>query len=898
MKITPDVLAHYQPNTVRALGFPKASLFFLQIVDAARFRTGLGLLRRSDLLETGRPARSARATLAFSAEGLRALAIPSALIGCLGDAFNQGMAARAEQLRDRDVNAPECWQYPFGTGLVHALLVLYVPQSDERPDEILAQALNRPETETQTLFAERLGARLLHVEQGQRRYLGKGRDQAPVNALGFVDGLSQPVRHDAAALLDDFVLRTPAAKGRRNAPPLAPPWSEVLESASQSHPEQHERYAALAHALIEASHLMVYRKIGISPKVFAASADAVADATGLPNRRAQELLMGRRRNGMPLGTRQGGGLPRLRQHNDFDFLDDPDGQVHPRSSHVRRSNPRRDRNGEVGLAHQGQNIRPGADGLPVGLHNMLRRGISFRDHAHDPAEGLHFMALVSDLERQFEFVQREWLNKGDFVGQPSDAVDPIAATSSTHTKFRLAGKRPSVRVEIPTRLHGGEYFLVPGQRLLRHLSGRTGAEPLPELAVDPLAIFSKSAPRNPEKLLEPVARLSLTRQRVVPMPNGFAVARWADCLDVLNRHDDFSSEHYLKRIRVLTNGADFALGMPAGPAHSRQRQDIAALLCPHAANRRYDRLRLPEDRMVDLLADVVWPRLVGLAENLFGITVPEEPEPIAIGDELGDVVVGRYRSNYREDLDRYFKLDPSRRRDRKKIKALNLASAVRRMGIYVIGFSESDGVRRRAVEGADTFRTWLNGGPGALDEAVAQGLAVAACGTLEKAAALVLDRVIGDPAAAAALRSGAGGELADEAMLRTIVLEALRLAPVLPIFERDAVRDVQLAGVTIPRGRRVTVLASGALRDGRRFGEDADRFSTARAQPADGTMLFGYGIHFCSGDETALRFLVSLLRDLFSRYDLLPAAGRDANLQYANAISNQPIALNVRVRRR
>ncbi len=891
MAMPPLDISAFQPNTARGLNYPRAGLYFLQLDDPDKFASGLARLLQRGFFSAGDRRRTPRATVAFTAAGLRGLGLPDALVRCLGEAFNDGMAARAERLRDSGRNHPDRWQAPYGSAQVHVLLGVHVARVDADPLAALGRAFRRAAGNPENLFRDSLGCTLLACEAGRRSYAGSHR--LPVNAFGFIDGLSQPVTTDAPGLLGRFLLDEPGASDpallRQN------PWAQVLADAQAADPRTGRLYRTWAALLTGGASLMAYRKIELLPSAFSAAADALAHAAQYRLPEAAALLTGRRADGMPLDGPARGDPAR---YNGFDFADDPAGAVHPLGSHVRRANPRRDRNPEVGLPHQGVDIATGPGGLPVGGHAMLRRGIRADDTAPGSPPGLHFIALVQDLERQFEFVQREWLNKGDFNGQPSAARDPLAATDGETTEFHPPGGGAPVAIEIASHLRGGGYFLVPGRAFIARLAADPRARPLPEVATRANDIASTSASDlvDPVDRLRPLVPLIRPGRRVAPSPAGFVVADWDNCVAVLNSPDLYASAHYRGRIRALTGGKDFALGMPANRAHARQRRTIETLLYGGDGPDGGLLPALPTDRSVDLLARVVWPRLVDLAEGFFGIAVPDTLSDIAIGDALGDTASGRFRHNYGGGWNRFFDLDRDDPEDRHAIKAANLASAVRRMGIYVIGFSESETIRGRALEAAETFRGWLVGDAG--NEAVFQGLAVAACGTLEKASAAVIHRVMSDPRAAAVARRGPDGDPADPAQLEALVLEALRLDPVLPVFERDSTAATTLAGTAIPADARITLLAFAALRDPARFGADADLFSIDRDPACDGEMVFGSGAHLCSGDRFAVRFLVQLLQDLLSGYDLIPAAGPEAGPVAANAISNQPIALNVRVRRR
>jgi cytochrome P450 len=80
--------------------------------------------------------------------------------------------------------------------------------------------------------------------------------------------------------------------------------------------------------------------------------------------------------------------------------------------------------------------------------------------------------------------------------------------------------------------------------------------------------------------------------------------------------------------------------------------------------------------------------------------------------------------------------------------------------------------------------------------------------------------------------------------------EILRVeSPLVHLPLRYAVTDIELDGVTIPRGDPILINYSGAGRDPARHGEDADRFDIAR--PDKEHISFGHGPHFCLGAGVA-----------------------------------------------
>jgi porphyrinogen peroxidase len=170
-------------------------------------------------------------------------------------------------------------------------------------------------------------------------------------------------------------------------------------------------------------------------------------------------MMGRCVDGSPLvtGPLQGGDA------DDFLYLaSDTPGFECPRGAHVRRAHVR------DALAHDE------AEGVQSSrLHRLLRRG---RVYVDDPdkaptGDGIMFLALNADLDRQFEFVHRNWI-MGSRFGDLADEQDPILGVRLDRL-FTVPGCPVGQRVgPLPafTRVRGGGYFLVPGMSALRFLA--------------------------------------------------------------------------------------------------------------------------------------------------------------------------------------------------------------------------------------------------------------------------------------------------------------------------------------------------------------------------------------------------------------------------------------------
>jgi cytochrome P450 len=80
------------------------------------------------------------------------------------------------------------------------------------------------------------------------------------------------------------------------------------------------------------------------------------------------------------------------------------------------------------------------------------------------------------------------------------------------------------------------------------------------------------------------------------------------------------------------------------------------------------------------------------------------------------------------------------------------------------------------------------------------------------------------------------------------VEEMLRYRTLLKRFYRTATRDVEIAGVTIPKGARVSLLTASANRDPAGYDDDPDRFDISKKREH---LAFGRWKHFCVGAPLA-----------------------------------------------
>jgi len=123
---------------------------------------------------------------------------------------------------------------------------------------------------------------------------------------------------------------------------------------------------------------------------------------------------------------------------------------------------------------------------------------------------------------------------------------------------------------------------------------------------------------------------------------------------------------------------------------------------------------------------------------------------------------------------------------------------------------------------------------------------------------------------------------ADRSLLQGAVEEAIRLETPVCGMWRIPTRDVELGGVTLPKGAMVMLRYASANRDEAVF-PDPDRFDVERANLRD-HLGFGMGIHFCPGAALAreeTRIGLEMLLDRLPNLRLAPG----------NDFSHQPSML-------
>jgi Dyp-type peroxidase family len=375
--------------------------------------------------------------VAITYSGLAALGVPADSLQSFPQAFQVGMAARADELRDHGVNAPEHWEPVFGSGDIHIGVSVF-SDSEETWRRTMHTARRH--------YEGRPGLTVLSAEDF-------GAQPGDLNPLGYRDSIGQPAVEGSgveplpgqgrAIKAGEFILGYPGEAGV----PLPAPRPDVLG--------RNGTYVGLR---------KYQSQVGAFNRFLQANAGTDEERELLAAK-----LVGRWRSGAPLtlapdrDDAELGGDP-LR-NNDFTYAADQDGRQVPRGSHMRRVNPR---DTEMELL------------VDVNIHRIIRRsttfGAPYDPHAltardDETPHGLHFIFISAKAMATLEFLQQEWINNGNFMslGEERDPTVGLQEEGAVFTIPRDPVRRRIHGIETFNVLRGGEYFFMPSLSALRWL---------------------------------------------------------------------------------------------------------------------------------------------------------------------------------------------------------------------------------------------------------------------------------------------------------------------------------------------------------------------------------------------------------------------------------------------
>ena len=464
-------LEDVQGNLLRGYGlsFTSARHFFLAVDDASAARAFLGELAAGalgdDLMVTRatpwpqnrKPGTCLNVGLTWA--GLKALSVAEAVLDAFPTAFRAGPAERATPAPDDGVGLgdvgtsdPKHWIVGRpGAPDVHVVLSLYA-----RRDRLLAEVGGK--------LSAAFTARGL-IEACDARDAHALRDDNPgVVHFGYRDGIGQP--------------RFAGALGNQ-LPDMQPemPTGDLLLGCGYVNSFGGNYAGALPPALAANATYGAFRILEQDVAAFEDLIESWGQAAKLPPELIAAKLMGRWRNGVPLTLSPATAHPTPPLPEDkldeFDYAavgdhttyyDDALGLRCPIGAHVRRLNPRGGR--VMGKSYS---------------RRLVRRNMPYGPE-YDPTaptkeeRGLIGYFLCGDLETQWEFIQRVWVNEDLATSGIRHTREPIGGAQpvggGTFTIRTADASDPLVLRGLPNLVttRGSLYCLLPGIRGLRGLA--------------------------------------------------------------------------------------------------------------------------------------------------------------------------------------------------------------------------------------------------------------------------------------------------------------------------------------------------------------------------------------------------------------------------------------------
>lgn len=437
-------LGEIQGNVLRGYTHPVAAYIFLRVDDVKK---GKALLARMiPRIISGEPWQSPPSValqIAFTYAGLKHVGVSDEILDTFPEEFRQGMAVRAEALGDRGTNAPEHWEKGLGTGEAHVLLTVWAVDNAH---------LDAVREELRQVGAEHGATTVINETRAEE--LSAGKDH-----FGFFDGISQPAVEGSGT-------QGRPGDGQPNG---SGGWRDVAtgEFLLGYVDEDESMPIAPAAPFDKDGTFMVYRKLQMDVAAFRRMiVEQGKHYPGGPEKLAAKIV-GRWPDGTPVALSPDAPDPKLTADpqaiNDFSYHGDPQGLRCPVGAHIRRCHPR-DSEGFFG-------------GRLTNRHRIIRRGRSYGPPLEpgamqdDGAErGLVFVCFNASIWRQFETIQKLWVDDGDPFWLGPDP-DPLIGCPAPGAKMTIQGNPPYfIRPRQLVTMRGGEYLFQPSISALRWLT--------------------------------------------------------------------------------------------------------------------------------------------------------------------------------------------------------------------------------------------------------------------------------------------------------------------------------------------------------------------------------------------------------------------------------------------
>jgi deferrochelatase/peroxidase EfeB len=475
-----------------------ACYFLVNVRQTAAARQWLATAPITTAVTLNPPPKTAL-QVAFTRQGLEAMRVPQRVIAGFSAEFISGIASdenRSRLLGDVAANSPAHWRWGSADRVPHAVVMLFAEPGllDSWKKSIKGQSWSAAFEEFECLSTADMDGR---------------------EPFGFVDGISQPEidwdqtrevpingyerKYSNLVSLGEFLLGYRNEYGRYTDRPLIDPQDPA--GLGLPFAEDHTGKRDLGRN----GTYLVMRQLAQDVRGFWQFLDRATNSKPEERYKLGSLMVGRAfADGAPLVPLSREAIPGITdqhngiQQNQFTYDLDIDGTRCPYGAHIRRANPRNpdipgDPKGLIStliriLGFGTRNVREDLI-ASTRFHRILRRGREYGrklapEDALRPAPpqdvetGLHFFAINSNIQRQFEFVQSAWLMRTKFDGMTEESDPllgnraPVTGCSFTNTfSVPQSGEIRKRIVGLPQfiNVRGGAYFFLPGMSALRYL---------------------------------------------------------------------------------------------------------------------------------------------------------------------------------------------------------------------------------------------------------------------------------------------------------------------------------------------------------------------------------------------------------------------------------------------
>lgn len=947
-----DNLSDIQGNVLRGYGPGCATYRFYNVGDPEQGRNWLReiLKQKNDNLNDLKVTTSEflsngekppfTLNIAYSHLGLSSLGVDKNILATFPEEFRDGMRQRAVKVlgdepkakgadaEEKDAVIPKHWTDQF-LGKAEAdqihILVLITARTEELKEKGVA-CLERVDSK----FGQ---VKLLFALEGKRRPEPNHKKEH----FGFTDGISQPFLEGTESVFGTMAnpgQGTPDMKG--NWKSLKPGefilgYEDEFGEVAQipSHYELRKNGTYLVLRVLE-ENVAVFRKFlktaakKLWPAEFKKDRERCIDLV-------VAKLIGRWPSGCPVIRSEAKDdvsiAENLHENNNFLYTrDDPNGDKCPLGAHIRRTNPRDQ------LLPTPNDIFNDDNDFEYHLnrHRIIRRGLPYGEEYNggrrDKGDrGVIFMALNASISRQFEFLQGQWINSGEFLGLDKTDRDPfMGKRDDQNAKFTVPGAENPFTFDLQRFVteRGGEYFFYPGLTALQKLSeGAFGTDPTSLSLISPPSFLSEdhALKSMPHSFKGAVARQQLVskwlienakkmfdelREKepifIVPAvpapqklpdlgkPSIVIATKYEDVLEILRDKDQNFTVAIYSRKMVDPRGP-FVLGMEHHTdTYKKELNIIKMAVYPQngdVGTTIYDTIdRLASEIIsdlkgkgkIDVIGDLVWPVALRLNGEFFGVPGPGP------GSDL-KIFKGWCRDIY---TDLFLNL----RGDKEWERRADIA--VTEMNTYLDSLIEAKRKELKTTQNVDstvlTRLIQIQEGQGDKFEdkdpwvGVRRnifGMVIGVVETTLKAVPRTIDQLLKRPDKLEEARKAAldYSHTKDPDQFEKYVFEAMRFNPQNHVLFRLALKPFKLAVGTdreteCPAPALVFAANLGAMFDPDKI-QNPEEFQLNR--PDDNYLFFGYEHHRCLGEQISRIQIPLLVKHVMSLGKLRRPEGGD-----------------------